>query len=189
MKTTLYRYFDSNGQLLYVGITGDNTKRQSQHRRNSFWFGEIASATFEHFEHRAEALLAEKEAIQVEKPLHNIAQSESFMTGSRIRIDFTAKTHLVSMLNQNEFSPDVLHRSWAIEVRSWLESHECFDFDGDTHFIYHLYELESAYLNGERKFQVHESCEKCKDIFESEWYLGGKQFVIDSLDEYERELA
>ncbi len=74
-KTTLYRYFDSEGQLLYVGITGDNTKRQSQHRRNSFWFGKIASATFEHFDTRAEADSAETLAIKNEKPLHNIAKT------------------------------------------------------------------------------------------------------------------
>ena len=72
MKTTLYRYFDSDGKLLYVGITGDNVKRQSQHRRNAFWFGEIASATFVHFDSREEALEAEAAAIRYEKPAHNI---------------------------------------------------------------------------------------------------------------------
>ena len=53
-------------ELLYVGITGDNTKRQSQHRRNAFWFGKIASATFEHFESREDALAAEAAAIESE---------------------------------------------------------------------------------------------------------------------------
>ena len=70
-KTTLYRYFDSEGQLLYVGITGDNTKRQSQHRRNSFWFGLIGSATFEHYDSKDEALNAETIAIENESPKHN----------------------------------------------------------------------------------------------------------------------
>ena len=188
MKTTLYRYFDGDGKLLYVGITGDNVKRQSQHRRNAFWFGQIASATFEHFNSREEAIEAEREAIQTELPEFNIAETNSYMNGSRIRVEFTSKLHLVSMLSQNEFMPDVLHKSWAMEVRSWIEPHECFDFKGDDHFVYHLWELERAYENGERKFQVHESCDKCIAVFSSEWYLATKQYIADSVAEYEGSL-
>ena len=96
-KTTLYRYFDSEGRLLYVGITGDNTKRQSQHRRNSFWFGEIASAKFEHFDTRRDAAQAEVLAIKNEKPLHNTQHLNSKKVEWN-PVQIVAKWHLVSLI-------------------------------------------------------------------------------------------
>lgn len=104
-KITLYRYFDSEGRLLYVGITGDNTKRQSQHRRNSFWFGEISSATYEHFSTRQEALDAETKAIQTEKPKHN--QQGGFV------LAHTPKVHMIYLTGRPDGGHDQQHKLYA----------------------------------------------------------------------------
>lgn len=184
MKTTVYRYYDENEQLLYVGITGDNYKRQSAHRRGSSWFKDAVNATFEHFDTREEALEAETIAIRTENPMYNIAQTENYATGSKLRLDFSAKVHLVQMLSEPDEGHNELHQPWAHEVKSWILRHECFNFDWDTHFVYHLYDWEQQYKDGHPKFAVHEQCAKCIEIFTSDWYKGTKQYVIDSVIEY-----
>ena len=70
MKTNLYRHFDENGALLYVGISLSAVQRLKQHEKSG-WFEEIASVTIESFDTRELALLAEKEAIEQEFPMYN----------------------------------------------------------------------------------------------------------------------
>jgi predicted GIY-YIG superfamily endonuclease len=74
MKTqTLYRFFDSEGNLLYVGISKFFEARMKQHYRHSPWFFESASVTLEHYETRQQVELAESIAIKTENPIHNKA--------------------------------------------------------------------------------------------------------------------
>lgn len=70
-KTALYRQFDAEGMLLYVGITELFTYRQAQHA-NKHWAHEIASTTSTWYDTRADALVAEADAICNENPLHNV---------------------------------------------------------------------------------------------------------------------
>lgn len=69
--TDLYRHFDKDGQLLYVGISFRAIIRQAAHRDKAPWWGDVASITVEKFPSRAAARAAEKKAIQEERPLHN----------------------------------------------------------------------------------------------------------------------
>lgn len=71
--TTLYRFFDAAGRLLYVGISSQPFARLMQHREDKPWWSDIASTKLEHFGDRALALAAELAAIKAENPLHNIA--------------------------------------------------------------------------------------------------------------------
>lgn len=71
MKQNLYRFYDNEGRLLYVGITNEWFRRFHNHERKATWFSEVASATFEFFETREEVELAEKIAIQNENPIWN----------------------------------------------------------------------------------------------------------------------
>ena len=75
MKCHLYRHYDAKGALLYVGISLSALARLGQHKQCSHWFDQIAAITIEHFATRADALLAESEAIRKERPLYNVAQS------------------------------------------------------------------------------------------------------------------
>jgi len=70
-RTTLYRHYDRSGVLLYVGIAIKAASRTNEHRRRSHWFYQIETIRLEHFETSADALAAEKVAIDNEKPLHN----------------------------------------------------------------------------------------------------------------------
>lgn len=70
--TTLYRFHDADGQLLYVGVTMALFRRIMNHRAKPWW-EEVAGASFEHFETRGEALLAELIAVARENPRYNAA--------------------------------------------------------------------------------------------------------------------
>lgn len=68
----LYRFFDVEGQLLYVGRTISPRIRLKSHVHHAWWSDEIHSVTVErHVSHEALAH-AEMEAIRVEQPRHNI---------------------------------------------------------------------------------------------------------------------
>lgn len=72
MKTQLYRHFDKDGTLLYVGISLSAIYRLSQHGDHSEWFNSISRVEIESFETREMAIEAEARAIFNEKPKHNI---------------------------------------------------------------------------------------------------------------------
>ena len=74
MKTHLYRHFDKNGALLYVGISLSALNRLGQHCDHSAWYNSISRVEIETFEARELALEAEAKAIFNEKPKHNIMQ-------------------------------------------------------------------------------------------------------------------
>lgn len=72
MSTSLYRHFDAEGALLYVGISLSWPVRTKAHAHGSRWFEAVAKVEIEHFPTREAALLAEREAIKSEKPQFNI---------------------------------------------------------------------------------------------------------------------
>jgi hypothetical protein len=66
----LYRHFDKDGALLYVGVTNNLKVRLRTHRRSP-WFADIAKTTTESFPSRKAAGKAEAKAILTEKPRYN----------------------------------------------------------------------------------------------------------------------
>lgn len=69
----LYRYFDSSGRLLYVGISNSAFARSHQHRRKASWWDLASSMVIEHHPDRERALIAEAHAIVKERPIYNVA--------------------------------------------------------------------------------------------------------------------
>ena len=70
-KTQLYRHFDSDGVLLYVGISCNVLRRTGEHE-GSFWFDNVRNITIESFENRHDAECSERDAINAEKPKYNV---------------------------------------------------------------------------------------------------------------------
>lgn len=68
----LYRMFDNEGQLLYVGITMALHRRLVTHRRVRSWWRYVAIMEVEYLPSREAALEAERIAIIHEKPAHNM---------------------------------------------------------------------------------------------------------------------
>jgi excinuclease UvrABC nuclease subunit len=73
MSQGLYRWFDKDGHLLYVGISVAIHNRVKQHQRTAEWVTEASFMTVEWFDTRYEVERAEKKAIEMESPLHNKA--------------------------------------------------------------------------------------------------------------------
>ncbi len=75
-SVSLYRHFDCEDRLLYVGISLSAIARLAQHRNSSGWFSKIAKVTIEKYPSREAAAGAEREAIRKEQPLFNRAHNE-----------------------------------------------------------------------------------------------------------------
>ncbi|MEV0214369.1 hypothetical protein [Micromonospora sp. NPDC050695] len=69
--TALYFWYDADGLLLYIGITGDLATRQSSHAKRSSWSEFADHSKIRRFPSRPEAEAAEKAAIESERPLFN----------------------------------------------------------------------------------------------------------------------
>lgn len=164
-KTTLYRYFDSEGELLYVGITGDNTKRQSQHRRNSFWFGEIATASFEHFDERATALEAETLAIRHEKPKYNIAGAGA----SGFKLMHSPYTHLIYLAGMPEGGHDELHREFVKPYQELFFAANGKMPTADSVLVIAMHFTRTKHP----EFPNLTQCSLCQRAIQSEWYEQG----------------
>jgi predicted GIY-YIG superfamily endonuclease len=70
-RTFLYRIYDAQGVLLYVGISKTFAARLARHHQDQPWADEIAEVKCHPFPDRESAHQAEVEAIRLEKPVHN----------------------------------------------------------------------------------------------------------------------
>lgn len=70
--TALYRLFDGDGVLLYVGITDGVKARFAQHAATKPWWPEVARKTVEWHPTREAAAVAEAQAIRAENPARNV---------------------------------------------------------------------------------------------------------------------
>lgn len=68
----LYRIYDDAGQLLYVGISKNPAARFMQHT-NKPWWPDVRGITIDWYANGELVRSAERRAIHVEKPAHNIA--------------------------------------------------------------------------------------------------------------------
>lgn len=75
-ETFLYRHFDENGCLLYIGISLNVVGRLSQHREHSGWYRQIRSVSVESFPTRQDAVAAERAAIKMERPKFNVIHNK-----------------------------------------------------------------------------------------------------------------
>jgi excinuclease UvrABC nuclease subunit len=74
----VYRFFNSSGELLYIGTTVNPAQRMagwaSKSKTNPArygWFGQVERVTWQQSPGRVEALAGEKRAIESERPAFN----------------------------------------------------------------------------------------------------------------------
>jgi DNA-binding XRE family transcriptional regulator/predicted GIY-YIG superfamily endonuclease len=68
---TVYRLYDAERNLLYIGCTNDFEQRMRGHRYQSAWYPSVAEAQTEHFERHEEAMIEEQTQIATLAPRHN----------------------------------------------------------------------------------------------------------------------
>jgi hypothetical protein len=70
-RTAVYRFFDTSGALLYIGITDDLETRWEAHSKDKFWWHLVARHEVTWYESRSAAEHAEKSGILCEGPIYN----------------------------------------------------------------------------------------------------------------------
>lgn len=97
-QQTLYRFFDDQDRLLYVGITNTWYQRFHQHEKEAGWFAHVVRATFEKFPDRESVMAAETAAILSETPIYNKQQNPDYESPTdhfqRIKYAIFAKSQL-----------------------------------------------------------------------------------------------
>lgn len=73
----LYRFFDANDHLLYIGITINFGGRMAKHAKLKTWWGEVARIEIERLPDLESLRIAERKAIMAETPRHNIRMNVS----------------------------------------------------------------------------------------------------------------
>jgi predicted GIY-YIG superfamily endonuclease len=115
MKQTLYRFYDTNDTLLYVGITNTWYQRFHQHERKAGWFSKVAHATFESYESREAVEAAELIAIKTENPQFNKASNPAYETAT----DHFQKIKLWSL---SDLEPDEIHATLIQSMKDFRSS-------------------------------------------------------------------
>ena len=70
-RSAVYRLYDGQGALLYVGSSNRPQGRLTYHKSSKPWGESISRSAVEWYESRSAALAAEATAIHAEHPLHN----------------------------------------------------------------------------------------------------------------------
>lgn len=71
----LYRLYDRDGDLLYIGVSKDPWRRFRGHRRTSPWIRKARRGRIQVFPTIDAALAAEREAIRTERPRFNVVHN------------------------------------------------------------------------------------------------------------------
>jgi predicted GIY-YIG superfamily endonuclease len=71
--TVVYRCYDAEGTLLYVGLSNNLVGRIAKHKRRDWW-PDVASLETVEYPDRESAQYAERDAIHHEKPVHNLVR-------------------------------------------------------------------------------------------------------------------
>lgn len=77
-RTALYRLYDADGDLLYIGIGFNPVARYREHRKTKRWWPQVARREVTWYETRTAADMAEREAILAEDPRYNVLRWEVF---------------------------------------------------------------------------------------------------------------
>jgi len=86
-RTAVYRLYDAEGELLYVGATRNPRARLKHHALRKKWWPEVRKNDVQWHPGRPEALRAEAEAIRCEMPRYNarVPLPDGSLRGSTMR--------------------------------------------------------------------------------------------------------
>jgi hypothetical protein len=71
-RTAVYRFFDADESLLYVGVSSQPEVRRQQHAADKAWWPEVARTDTVWYADRPKALAGEAFAIITERPRYNV---------------------------------------------------------------------------------------------------------------------
>lgn len=118
---SLYRYFDKNDELLYVGITSRGLNRSHQHAASQPWWHLVVRSTVEHFSRVAFARMAEKRAIATERPLFNLAGADHRQRPHRVWAG-AAEPTILPVAEDPASAADEAERRLALAAQEFVAS-------------------------------------------------------------------
>lgn len=138
--TTLYRLYDSDDNLLYVGIAGNPGRRFEQHHDEKPWWSEVARTDLQHYDERAAALIAEQAAIVAEKPLHNVVHNRGYRRRSPEPAHRPTSVDTTWMFESSRYAGLVRKTPLQLYPELDLSScvDDCWDDDGETQLDYYV---------------------------------------------------
>jgi predicted GIY-YIG superfamily endonuclease len=122
-RAALYRLYDMEGRLLYVGVTNELRRRWQQHSTSQKWWHLVARRVVEWHESRAAAELAETAAIEAEMPLYNIDQVPN-ATASQGQYDDTADRRRVKRLLRRDAARQYFHPGKTVHLLALAERYD-----------------------------------------------------------------
>jgi len=121
MYFTLYRLYDKDEELLYIGKTLNVIARLSSHKTKKNWWNKVRIIELAQYDSISELATAEKIAIKSEKPIYNIIRYNEKRTkdlrGANIGYYELACEWLVDVME-----PGKLYRATGIVERAFKEN-------------------------------------------------------------------
>lgn len=107
-RFVLYRFYDKEEILLYVGKTFNLKTRVANHERGKDWWQYVANMTIEEFSSDKDLIEAEKKAIVEESPIYNVQYNHR---EDDIANDVEIGSALIEKVKQVDYSERQLSRS------------------------------------------------------------------------------
>lgn len=120
-KQCLYRFWDHNDNLLYVGITISPENRWKQHSKDKPWWSEVARITIEEHPNRKAVLNAERSAIIAENPRYNVVHngpSKRLQTGAQVAVPVVKNQWIVRSRRSGYERVMDLYLDWGVSGTS-----------------------------------------------------------------------
>lgn len=102
-RTAVYRFYDCNDTLIYVGITNNPVKRWALHAYEKPWWKDVALREVEWFPTREEAEAVESQLISTYRPKWNVdggepARGKPGLTSGHLQKGWEPDEHILSLV-------------------------------------------------------------------------------------------
>jgi predicted GIY-YIG superfamily endonuclease len=166
-KTALYRFYDRDNNLLYVGISKDWLFRLETHKKDKSWIQEVANVKIAWYTTRINAELAERSAIRWESPKYN---KQSVILNSH------AWEHFEAIRSPEGL--DHFHAQLYKRTNEYVD--QAFPLDCDYGNIVEWAMCESLHELSKDPEEVVLECLECMKIANSWWLVEGHGIVCDA---------
>jgi hypothetical protein len=143
MRHYVYEMLGADGAHLYIGCTRNIAQRLKQHMAERDWFRDVTRFEVDQYPDERSARDAERERIELYKPIHNYVFTEKHNAGGwstrRARMQ---EQHAAGDLCHESFCRDCTEKAhgWKVRCGNPYRCMECAVADWP-----HMFEIENAY--------------------------------------------
>jgi predicted GIY-YIG superfamily endonuclease len=166
--TTLYRFYNTDDELLYVGISEKGPERWKAHRKDKPWWTDVARTTTEHYDTRQLALDAERAAIIAEHPKHNVVHNQgSRRPSSTMTSEWDDPRHPINKFPTTDnmwMHPELrsLYLTAMLAIDNFI--HGWYEMAGDDGS-----EIMPTITAGIELLSISDCCNYCRDRHITDW--------------------